>query len=564
MLSADLTIHSNKDKAEVMLSKPMRPLSFSTIAASTALLTIGYISSAHAFESDVFIGNAKALSLGNAVTAAPPHIDSIYYNPAGLAGIEGLQVQVKGLVAAFELETQLHAPDAYLDFLSALNLNDPILDANGNATSRTTQFNAQLPGVGLVTLPVPGAVLGGISYKPERYSRWTFANSVFAPLMAGVHRTDPAGAFIGKDVSVTRLTYFAPTFGYKVTEKFWIGAGLNISYFGVGADPISIRVPDLLTAAGGLATGADSPLCTAIPSVSLIIDPCSGSLRPTEPLADLHATLEDYFSPTYNLGFLWHVNDWISWGGVYHSGSKDVLKGDIEIKYTQQIKDLVNGLNNNTNPALLNAIRFVFPTWPSGPAEDDISESSVDFEYPASAGTGVKVQVLPRVSVSLDLKWTGASAWDEWIAEFQDPMEVLGLVAIINNDVNQNRVRIPRRYQDYLAYGVGVEYQYNHRIILRGGYEFRESPIPKSQADAVVPIGELHTFGTGLNFRIDKDSDIDLAAAYITSTTEAPACTSPNANDCGISSLVYSPYSGLDMKHTLNVALFELAYQSRW
>jgi len=101
-------------------------------------------------------------------------------------------------------------------------------------------------------------------------------------------------------------------------------------------------------------------------------------------------------------------------------------------------------------------------------------------------------------------------------------------------------------------------------MILRGGYEFRESPIPPSQADAVVPIGEIHLFGTGLNFRIDKDSDIDLAAAFITSRTEAPACTSPNANDCGISSFVYSPYSGLDMKHTLNIALFALAYQLRF
>ena len=35
------------------------------------------------------IGNAKALALGHAVTADPPGIDAIHFNPAGLAKIKG-------------------------------------------------------------------------------------------------------------------------------------------------------------------------------------------------------------------------------------------------------------------------------------------------------------------------------------------------------------------------------------------------------------------------------------------------------------------------------------------
>ena len=34
---------------------------------------------------NIFIGNPKALALGNAVTADPPGIDAIHFNPAGLA-----------------------------------------------------------------------------------------------------------------------------------------------------------------------------------------------------------------------------------------------------------------------------------------------------------------------------------------------------------------------------------------------------------------------------------------------------------------------------------------------
>ena len=44
---------------------------------------------------NVTIGNPKALGLGNAVTADPPGIDSIHFNPAGLAKIKGRQMNIK-------------------------------------------------------------------------------------------------------------------------------------------------------------------------------------------------------------------------------------------------------------------------------------------------------------------------------------------------------------------------------------------------------------------------------------------------------------------------------------
>ena len=44
------------------------------------------------------LGNAKALALANAVTADPPGIDSIHFNPAGLAAMKGRQSNLKILV----------------------------------------------------------------------------------------------------------------------------------------------------------------------------------------------------------------------------------------------------------------------------------------------------------------------------------------------------------------------------------------------------------------------------------------------------------------------------------
>ena len=50
------------------------------------------------FTDSLTIGSAKALSLGHAVTADPPNIDSIHFNPAGLIRLKGRQMHLKAVV----------------------------------------------------------------------------------------------------------------------------------------------------------------------------------------------------------------------------------------------------------------------------------------------------------------------------------------------------------------------------------------------------------------------------------------------------------------------------------
>ena len=53
---------------------------------------------------DLTIGSAKALGLGNAVTADPPGIDSVHFNPAGLARMKGRQFELKIFGGAASVE----------------------------------------------------------------------------------------------------------------------------------------------------------------------------------------------------------------------------------------------------------------------------------------------------------------------------------------------------------------------------------------------------------------------------------------------------------------------------
>ena len=43
----------------------------------------------------------RSLSLGNAVTADPPGISAVHFNPAALAKIDGLQTDVQGILTTF-------------------------------------------------------------------------------------------------------------------------------------------------------------------------------------------------------------------------------------------------------------------------------------------------------------------------------------------------------------------------------------------------------------------------------------------------------------------------------
>ncbi len=82
------------DFAVVNIRKAMqllfvRQASISTLAFCLSLFALALFSKGASAQltDNLSLGNPKALALGHAVTADPPGIDSIHYNPAGLAKI---------------------------------------------------------------------------------------------------------------------------------------------------------------------------------------------------------------------------------------------------------------------------------------------------------------------------------------------------------------------------------------------------------------------------------------------------------------------------------------------
>jgi long-subunit fatty acid transport protein len=105
-----------------------------------------------------------------------------------------------------------------------------------------------------------------------------------------------------------------------------------------------------------------------------------------------------------------------------------------------------------------------------------------------------------------------------------------------------------------------MQYDVNERLSLRAGYEPRPSAIPGNKADALVPLGDADLYGLGVGYRWDQDTVIDLGFNYLVSKQSIPAGTSCNVNCSGIDSVVYNPYSDLNVETTVKAYVMALTY----
>ncbi|MES2664391.1 MAG: outer membrane protein transport protein [Pseudomonadota bacterium] len=495
---------------------------------------------------NLFIGNAKALSLGNAVTADPPGIDAIHFNPAGLARLKGRQYQAKFILGTVDLEAEFTPSQSYNDLLDTLGITDSV----SNRKSEIEGISIVLPGQGLTHLPFIVAPLGGLSFQPDN-SNFVFATAAYSPLIGGVYRApDDPGQFSYTDASATRITYFSPSIGVELNERVSVGGSIGVSYVGVGAD-VDVRFPNILAAGG---EGFRQLFCQALGFATF---PCAGSLNTVDSVANIDLVLEEYMSTTFNLGLLWDINDWLTWGLTYQSSVTDSLEGDVTIEYAPGIQDFF---------ASVPGLAALFPDFNY---TKETVKSKLDLDYPQHFATGVSMQLLPRWKLNVDAKWTDTSAWDEWVVEFDETVDVLALLSlplsvIGVSEVRGNSIVIPRGYKSVWNFSFGGEYQYSDQLVLRAGYEHRPSHIPDDKLDFIVPVADIDVFSVGAGYKWDQDTVVDIAVGLVQSKYSIEPNSSTNFNSEEIDNFVYNPYLGQQGDIKLTALLFMLSYQTTW
>lgn len=495
------------------------------------------------------IANPKATAMGNAVTADPPGVDSIHYNPAGLARVKGKEALFKVAVVSFTFGAEFgsYAPAAQEEIDKwGLGEGDPV----ENSSSETSDAVLKIPFVeGRTEWPLPVIVVptGGAAVNPVG-EQYTYGTAVFAPFAAGYSRgeNDPA-KFMGRELALTRLTYFSPSIGFHLNDEWSFGMGIHFSYMGLSAlTDLRLALIPL-----GIINTALSQLEDGSDCLGGAFDFCGNSINPFDTSLDMEVDVETALSVNAVFGALWKPEPWFTWGFVYHTEAPNHMQGSYRFNYSEDWQALFGALNTELGP-LSNFLGL-----PKGLAVQE-GDATVNLTYPAHFATGISVQVTPRWKVNVDAKWTDWSVWDGFLIEFDAPFE-LGAVAskIVPQYVTETTLVIPRHYESVWNFAMGVEYQYNDRLALRAGWEPRKSSVPDDKLDVLLPMGEADLYSVGLGFDWLENMHIDLALAYFISQNDIPAGQSTNANDMNIAtSAWYNPYTGLDIKTETSAIMF--------
>ncbi|MBV1882442.1 MAG: outer membrane protein transport protein [Pseudomonadales bacterium] len=508
---------------------------------------------------NLLIGNAKALALGQAVTADPPGIDAIHFNPAGLTRLKGRQMEIKILAADFSLvgDFDLNNPDIIQRY-DELDLVDPI----EGKTSHIESLAVYLPGKGFTEVPFPLVALGGVSYN-SKGSKWTFANAVYAPAAFGHSRSpDDPGAVYGAKSALSRITFFAPSFGYQVTDNFSVGLTVAFSFTGFLASH-SYR------SSGGVVRELSElvdQVCDRNDRTDFVLEVpflnvCGGRLSPFESLFEFEADMKKDVSHTVNIGLLWDVYKWLTFGMVYQTESVDYLEGEVDIQLFDGMLNMFKGL------AEYEPLRVILEDAAHMPEDGHVRESgSIKLVTPQHLSFGMSVMVLPKLKFNVDVKWTETSEWFQ--LDFQSDQNI-GLFALFSalqiKGASANALTIPRGYVDTVNWGFGLEYQYSLKTALRLGFEPRKTGIPDDKRDFTVPVADIDVIAIGFSRKLTKTSSFDFTIAKASSDMHIPSGSSTNGNDhTNINNFIYHPTAGLDTRSRLSILLVETSYRKHF
>ena len=545
---------------------------------TVAILLAGLSNVANAQLGQDLSVDLRSLTMGNAVTADPPGISAVHFNPAGLTKIEGLQTDVQGILANFAINRDFTAPAGYNVFGYS---DDPLVCNDGPevATGICTDFKGTVEGnVEYASLYVPilkkmvdlgpntplAAPTAGIAYKPPG-SKVTYATAMYAPLVAGFGSEDGnPGNYMGQQVALERITYLSPSFGYQVNDHLSVGASFGMSYQAI-AMKTDLRFPNEMI---GVLRMVDDVVCGPfkdngdIITDLLLFGICNAKegMNPFNKLGSLDVSLEQSLSPSYNLGILWEPTDDFSFGMVYQSEAKMRLRGKYLMNNAVAPQQLVAGLNSSATGQILAAILGL----PGYVPNIESGLVAMDFKYPQHFKAGIKYNLFPDLQMNFDVGWTDFAAWDEFKFEFDRQIALLKVAKLLSNKVTDRSLALPLGFQSSWNWGIGFEYSATDRLKLRIGYEPRTSSIPDNKRNTMVPINNAQLFGLGAGYRFDQDTDLDLSLAFLRSRDDIPANTSTLANQTGVNNLLLNPYAGLDIKTNTKVTLLGINYRTRW
>lgn len=487
--------------------------------------------------------STEAISLGNAVTAAPPGLMSIHYNPAGLSLLPDGKWFSQGVSIPVLVKTSKFTKDGdYEGILGGFN-NDPIVAPTGHYEGTNTSGRMYLPVLD-TTLDFLIAPTMGLSYRKPG-SRWTFAVGNYAPFAVGLVHGDPNDPtkYGGRAAYQQHLIYAAPAVSYRITDSLSVGLTVGFGQTAMGAE-MDMRSPnDMVALTRTLANATESLEIPVLSELTLPPPWFGGGVSPYDRVGTMKLALRDDFTPNYNLGLLWEPVDWFSFGICYQSPIKVELNGYYSLEYSDVWQQMVDWLGSTP---LLVTTSGMFDL-PTNPVPSQQGTMTTKIEFPQRVQFGVKLGPFKKLTLQFDVKWANWSVLKRDKFVFDQDIQLLRLVKMLGYTYGNRTMILKRNFRDTWDWGIGLKYQLLDNLELRMGYEWRKTPVRHELFDLMYALPSLHCFGGGVGITLPNKMQVDLAFEYIVNKGFSVANdSSTNLNSVDFTDVVYNPYAGLD------------------
>ncbi len=490
------------------------------------------------------------MSLGNAVTADPPGIDAIHFNPAGLTRLKGNWKSDSIFGASIKPYASFSQPDGF----DIGGWTDHPLNGSHTGRVRQTLF---LPTIGSpkARLPFAFAAGMGLSYN-QPGSAWTFATALYIPQAVGIDRTldkdDPA-RFDGRKVVLQRMVYLSPSVAFKVNDSLSVGVSVPIAHQGFALDT-DMRFPNKLL---GIIGKLQDAWCgdNGNPVDTFAFGLCGGGkegrLRPFNKAGAMQFEMTAPADPTINLGVLWEPSEQLALGAVYQSGANTVLTGRYQFNAEPMFDKFVQGMYSSLLGPVV-ASMFGFPT--SIPAQQH-GYATLKLPYAEHVQVGLKYRPVRQAQLNLDANWSNWKRWNNLTFQFDQPIALLSMARIFGQ-ADPTQLVIPRNYRNTISYNMGLQLKPTEALTLRLGYEPRKSSVPNSAIDLISPLPDLTIKSVGIGYVTPHGTRIDATASYASGKFSIPAEGSCNLNCSNFFNAVYNPYAGLDVEGGIRIRYF--------
>jgi long-subunit fatty acid transport protein len=532
-------------------------LSFISIAIATVLCF--HLPQAQAGFMEAMAIDPKAVSLANTVTANPPGIASIYYNPAGLSLMkEGTYVTL-GLMPILLQKTSKFETDPNFDKFHTFDgkeLDDPVAGKEGTNTGGNVYIPILDKAMPMKVLTSP--VVGISNRNPG--SKWTFAYTAYLPLGGGWECSDDDPArYGGKSVYMQHLIYAAPSVSYQVNKDLSLGASFAVGQTAMGINMI-MRAPNDIVNITKILGDATQGMSTPIFDLTVPMPLFGGGFGPYDAIGNTSLNMRDDFSPSYNLGALWEPFNWLTVGAGYISQVKSHVTGKYSFKYSQEFQNMVAWSGST---AIMQIVSMIFDL-PYETTPEQSGTCSTDLKWPQMVNMGIKLKPFKKLSLMADLHWAEWSVIKEDNMTFDQPIQLLQLSKFMGYAKGSYNMVLTRNLKDTWDWSVAVEYEALDWLTLRAGYEKRNTPVQEQYVDLLYALPDMDYYGVGLGITgsnvglsLLKDIDIDLCLGYMVNKSfKVYDNTSTNMNSWQLGSGLNNPYIGLNYEEKMSVLIF--------